>query len=66
MDALLNNVDLLILSAAFLSLFATIAVTRANRDNKDPHPVVGHMTPTPLLMTILTTLLLSNGILLLN
>ncbi|OUU24530.1 MAG: hypothetical protein CBC13_03285 [Planctomycetia bacterium TMED53] len=57
MDALLNNVDLLILSAAFFCLFATIVVTRANRNTKDPHPVVGHITPTPLLLTILTLLL---------
>ena len=57
MDALLNNVDLLILSAAILCLIATIFVTRANKDTKDPNPIVGHMTPTPLLMTILTLLL---------
>ena len=57
MEALLNNVDLLILSAFFLCLIATLIVTKANKGNKDPHPVVGHMTSTPLLLTILTALL---------
>ena len=57
MEALLNNVDLLILSAFFLCLIATLVVTRANRNSTDPHPVVGHITPTPLLLTILTALL---------
>lgn len=57
MEALLNNVDLLILSAFFVCLIVTLFVAKANKDNKDPHPVVGHMTPTPLLLTILTALL---------
>ena len=56
-EKLLNNVDWLILSAAFLSLLATLVAGKMNKGTKDPHPVVGHMTPTVLMLTILTALL---------
>ena len=56
-ENLLNNVDWLILSAAFLSLLVTLVVGKVTKGTKDPHPVVGHMTPTVLMMTILTALL---------
>ncbi|MDE0960036.1 MAG: cytochrome C oxidase subunit IV family protein [Planctomycetota bacterium] len=57
MEAILNNVDLLILSAAFVSFFATLGVFRLARGQKTPHPEFGHMTGPTLLLTILTMLL---------
>ena len=57
MEAILNNVDLLILSAAFICLFVTLVTIRKARGQDVPHPEFGHMTGPPLLLTILTMLL---------
>ena len=57
MDSILNNVDLLILSAAFLSLFSTLFVYKKERGKAVPHPEIGHMTGPTLLFVILTALL---------
>lgn len=57
MESILNNVDLLILSAAFVSLLATFVIFFKMRNQKVAHPEIGHMTGPTLLLTILTALL---------
>ncbi|MEE2889678.1 MAG: cytochrome C oxidase subunit IV family protein [Planctomycetota bacterium] len=57
MDSILNNVDLLILFAAFMSLIATGVVFNKMRNQATPHPEFGHMTGPTLLLVILTLLL---------
>ncbi|NRA76286.1 MAG: hypothetical protein HRU16_10130, partial [Planctomycetes bacterium] len=44
MESILNNVDLLILFAAFMSLIATGVVFAKMRNQPSPHPEFGHMT----------------------
>lgn len=57
MNKILDNVDLLILSAAFLSLIATIFVYNKEKRQTVPHPEFGHMTGPTLLFVVLTALL---------
>ncbi len=57
MNAILENVDVLILSAAFVSLVATLVVFKKTSNQKTPHPEFGHMTGPTLLLVILTALL---------
>jgi cytochrome c oxidase subunit 4 len=57
LETILNNVDLLILSSAFLSLIATGVVFNIMRKEVTPHPEFGHMTGPTLLLVILTMLL---------
>ena len=57
MNAILENVDVLILSAAFVCLFATLLVFKKTSNQATPHPEFGHMTGPTLLLVILTALL---------
>ncbi len=57
MEKILDNVDLLILSAAFVSLIATVVMFKRSRNQEVSHPEFGHMTGPPLLLVILTLLL---------
>ena len=50
MEKILDNVDLLILSAAFVSLIATVVMFKRSRNQELSHPKFGHMTGPPLLL----------------
>ncbi len=57
MEQILDNVDLLILAAAFVSLIATVVMFKRSRNQEVDHPKFGHMTAPTLLLVILTMLL---------